>query len=35
MQDEIDRLAVGLAKLSADVMEHEKRLIRIETMAMA
>jgi hypothetical protein len=32
MQDKIDRLASGLSRLSADVMDHEKRLIRIETM---
>lgn len=32
MQDKIDRLAGGLSRLSADVMDHEKRLIRIETM---
>jgi hypothetical protein len=32
MQDKIDRLASGLTRLSADVMDHEKRLIRIETM---
>ena len=32
MQDKIDRLAGGLARLSVDVMDHEKRLIRIETM---
>ena len=32
MQDKIDRLARGLSRLSADVMDHEKRLIRIETM---
>ena len=32
MQEKIDRLASGLTRLSADVMDHEKRLIRIETM---
>ena len=32
MQDKIDRLASGLSRLSTDVMDHEKRLIRIETM---
>ncbi len=32
MQDKTDRLASGLSRLSADVMDHEKRLIRIETM---
>ncbi len=32
MQDKIDRLASGLSRLSSDVMDHEKRLIRIETM---
>jgi hypothetical protein len=32
MQDKIDRLANGLSRLSTDVMDHEKRLIRIETM---
>jgi hypothetical protein len=32
MQDKIERLADGLSRLSADVMDHEKRLIRIETM---
>ncbi len=32
MQDKIDRLANGLTRLSTDVMDHEKRLIRIETM---
>lgn len=32
MQDKIDRLATGLSRLSTDVMDHEKRLIRIETM---
>ena len=32
MQDKIDRLAGGLAKLSVDFLDHEKRLIRIETM---
>jgi hypothetical protein len=32
MQDKIDRLATGLSRLSAEVMDHEKRLIRIETM---
>ena len=32
MQDKIDRLANGLSRLSADMMDHEKRLIRIETM---
>ena len=32
MQDKIDRLAKGVSDLSANVMDHEKRLIRIETM---
>jgi len=32
MQDKIDHLAGGISRLSADVMDHEKRLIRIETM---
>jgi hypothetical protein len=32
MQEKIDRLVDGLSRLSADVMDHEKRLIRIETM---
>ena len=32
MQDKTDRLASGLSRLSSDVIDHEKRLIRIETM---
>jgi hypothetical protein len=32
MRDKIECFAIGLSRLSADVMDHEKRLIRIETM---
>lgn len=32
MQDKLDRLATGLSSVSEQVMDHEKRLIRIETM---
>ncbi len=32
MQDKIDRLADGVSGLSDQIMDHEKRLIRIETM---
>ena len=32
MEDKIDRLASGLTTIGDRVMDHEKRLIRIETM---
>lgn len=32
MQDKLDRLATGLSSVGEQVMDHEKRLIRIETM---
>lgn len=32
MEDKIDRLANGLTTIGDRVMDHEKRLIRIETM---
>ena len=32
MEDKLDRLSEGLSNVSEQVMDHEKRLIRIETM---
>lgn len=32
MQDKIDRLAQGVDRVASEVMDHEKRLIRIETL---
>lgn len=32
MQDKLDRLAGGIADVADQVVDHERRLIRIETM---
>jgi hypothetical protein len=32
MEDKIDRLAQGVDRVASEVMDHEKRLIRIETL---
>ena len=31
IEDKLDRLSDGLSSLSSQVMDHEKRLIRVET----
>ena len=32
MQEKIDRLAEGVTNLQSSMLDHEKRLVRIETM---